>query len=79
MCIRDRFKSAQISWCQEEPKNQGAWSFVEPNIEWVLGKIGAKSKRPTYVGRTAAASPATGLATEHKNQQNALIDNALSF
>jgi len=74
-----RFKNAQIVWCQEEPKNQGYWTFVEPNIEWVLGRIGAKYPRPSYVGRPAAASPATGLAREHKAQQEALVDAALSL
>jgi 2-oxoglutarate dehydrogenase E1 component len=74
-----RFKDAQIVWCQEEPKNQGAWSFVEPNLEWVLGRIGAKHGRAVYVGRAAAASPATGLAREHKAQQDALVDQALSL
>ena len=64
-----RFKHAQMVWCQEEPKNQGGWSFVEPNLEWVLGRIEAKYGRPAYVGRPAAASPATGLAREHKAQQ----------
>ncbi|MFT3974738.1 MAG: 2-oxoglutarate dehydrogenase E1 component [Amaricoccus sp.] len=75
----ERFKDAQIVWCQEEPKNQGGWAFVEPNIEWVLEKIGAKYTRPIYAGRPAAASPATGLAREHKAQQESLIDAALSL
>ncbi|MER2508335.1 2-oxoglutarate dehydrogenase E1 component [Amaricoccus sp.] len=73
-----RFKNAQITWCQEEPKNQGGWNFVEPNLEWVLGRIGAKHGRATYAGRPAAASPATGLARQHKQQQEALIDEALT-
>ncbi len=73
-----RFKQAQIVWCQEEPKNQGGWTFVEPNLEWVLGRIEAKHGRPIYVGRPAAASPATGLAREHKAQQSALVDEALT-
>ena len=73
-----RFKGAQVVWCQEEPKNQGYWTFVEPNIEWVLDRIGARQTRPTYVGRPAAASPATGLAREHKAQQDALVDEALT-
>ena len=73
-----RFKDARVVWCQEEPKNQGGWTFVEPNIEWVLGRIDAKHKRPMYVGRPAAASPATGLARQHKAQQEALVDEALS-
>ena len=66
-------------WCQEEPKNQGDWTFVEPNLEWVLDRIEAKHGRPLYVGRPAAASPATGLAREHKAQQAALVDAALSL
>jgi 2-oxoglutarate dehydrogenase E1 component len=74
-----RFENADIVWCQEEPKNQGAWFFVEPNIEWVLGRIGAKAKRASYAGRSASASPATGLASQHKAEQAALIDTALTL
>ncbi len=74
-----RFKNALICWCQEEPKNQGAWSFMEPNLEWVLSKIKTKVSRPQYVGRAASASPATGLATQHKTQQEKLIDEALNL
>lgn len=75
----ERFKEAEMVWCQEEPKNQGAWSFIEPNIEWVLTRIGAKHSRPTYVGRATSASPATGLASQHKAQQEALVNEALSI
>ena len=75
----ERFKQAEIFWCQEEPKNQGAWSFIEPNIEWVLTRINAKHARPRYAGRATSASPATGLASIHKSQQAALIDEALSL
>jgi 2-oxoglutarate dehydrogenase E1 component len=74
----ERFKDAEVVWCQEEPKNQGYWTFVEPNIEWVLGKIKAKSSRPRYAGRAASASPATGLASRHKLEQEALIADALT-
>jgi 2-oxoglutarate dehydrogenase E1 component len=75
----ERFKQAEIVWCQEEPKNQGAWTFIEPNIEWVLTRIGAKYSRPAYVGRATSASPATGLASTHKSQQAALVDEALAL
>ncbi|MBO9475614.1 2-oxoglutarate dehydrogenase E1 component [Shimia sp. R10_1] len=75
----ERFKDAEMVWCQEEPKNQGAWSFIEPNIEWVLTRIKAKHTRPTYAGRAASASPATGLASQHKSQQAALVDAALTM
>jgi 2-oxoglutarate dehydrogenase E1 component len=73
-----RFKGAQMVWCQEEPKNQGAWTFIEPNIEWVLNRIEATHTRPVFVGRPASASPATGLASSHKAQQQALVDEALT-
>ena len=75
----ERFKKAEIVWCQEEPKNQGAWTFIEPNLEWVLGRVGAKHSRPAYVGRAATASPATGLASKHKAEQDALVDEALTI
>jgi 2-oxoglutarate dehydrogenase E1 component len=75
----ERFKGAQIVWCQEEPKNQGGWSFVEPNLEWVLTRIGAENPRPRYAGRAASASPATGLGSTHKAQQAALVNDALTI
>ena len=74
----ERFKNAEMVWCQEEPKNQGAWTFIEPNLEWVLGRIGATHTRPEYAGRATAASPATGLASQHKAQQAALVNDALT-
>ncbi|MCE8471431.1 hypothetical protein LZ189_20690, partial [Rhodovulum sulfidophilum] len=64
---------------QEEPKNQGGWTFIEPNLEWVLTRINAKHGRPRYAGRPAAASPATGLASTHKAQQAALVNDALTI
>jgi 2-oxoglutarate dehydrogenase E1 component len=75
----DRFKGAEMIWCQEEPKNQGAWTFIEPNIEWVLTRIKAKNTRPIYAGRAASASPATGLASMHKKQQSTLVNAALGI
>ncbi len=75
----ERFPNAETIWCQEEPKNQGAWSFIEPNIEWVLSRLNGASKRPRYVGRTASASVATGLASQHKAQQAALVNEALTI
>ncbi|MFN4099839.1 MAG: 2-oxoglutarate dehydrogenase E1 component, partial [Pararhodobacter sp.] len=74
-----RFKQAEVVWCQEEPKNQGGWTFVEPNLEWVLERIGATSTRPRYAGRKPAASVATGLASRHKTEQEALVADALSL
>ena len=65
-----RFKKADVVWCQEEPKNMGAWSFVEPYIEWVLGQCGSKVKRPRYAGRPASAATATGLMSKHAATQS---------
>ncbi len=73
-----RFPQARMVWCQEEPKNQGAWSFIEPNLEWVLSRTKAVHKRAVYTGRAASASPATGLASQHKAQQQALVNDALT-
>ncbi len=75
----ERFKGAEMIWCQEEPKNQGPWTFIEPNIEWVLTRIGAANSRPAYTGRSASASPATGLASQHKVEQQALVNAALGI
>ncbi|MEL7137825.1 MAG: 2-oxoglutarate dehydrogenase E1 component, partial [Pseudomonadota bacterium] len=74
-----RFTKAEVIWCQEEPKNQGGWFFVEPNIEWVLGRIETAAARPSYAGRAASASPATGLASQHKAEQEALVAAALGI
>ena len=75
----ERFPTAEMVWCQEEPKNQGGWTFMEPNLEWVLRRIKAQYPRPVYVGRETSASPATGLASMHKAQQAALVDSALTI
>jgi 2-oxoglutarate dehydrogenase E1 component len=73
-----RFKKADIVWCQEEPKNMGGWFFMEPNIEWTLSQIGAKSKRALYVGRAASASPATGLMSRHKQELDDFMNEAFA-
>jgi len=64
-------------WCQEEPKNMGAWSFIEPNLSWVLDHIEAKHERPRYAGRPASASTAVGLSRKHQQELKALLDEAL--
>jgi 2-oxoglutarate dehydrogenase E1 component len=73
-----RFKKADIVWCQEEPKNMGSWSFVEPYLEWVLGQVGGKSKRPRYAGRPASAATATGLMSKHLAQLKAFLDECFA-
>jgi 2-oxoglutarate dehydrogenase E1 component len=72
-----RFKNAEVIWCQEEPKNQGAWAFVQPYVEWLLENVGAKNKRARYVGRAASASTATGLMSMHVKQLQQFLEEAL--
>ncbi len=64
-------------WCQEEPRNNGGWFFVEPEIEEALTAAKCKVTRPRYAGRVASASPATGLAKRHVSEQGILIGHAL--
>jgi len=73
-----RFQNAEIVWCQEEPKNMGAWTFVDPNLEWVLQHTTLATKRARYAGRAASAATATGLASKHAAEQKALIEQALT-
>ena len=72
-----RFKGAEWVWCQEEPKNMGSWTFIEPYLEWVFEHIGAKNTRARYAGRPAAASPATGLMSKHLAEMDAFLEESL--
>ena len=72
-----RFKDAEMVWCQEEPKNMGAWSFIEPNLEWVLDHIGARHRRVRYAGRPSSAATATGMMSKHMHELKALLEEAL--
>jgi 2-oxoglutarate dehydrogenase E1 component len=73
-----RFKQAEIVWCQEEPRNMGAWFFVDVFLEWVLNQINAKYRRARYAGRPASAATATGLMSKHLAQLKQLLDDALA-
>ncbi len=73
-----KYPKADVVWCQEEPKNMGGWTFVEPMIEEVMVKVGGKAKRPVYAGRPASASPATGLLARHMAEQHKLVTLALT-
>ncbi|TPG15325.1 2-oxoglutarate dehydrogenase E1 component [Sphingomonas oligophenolica] len=67
----------EVVWAQEEPKNNGYWTFVEPLIEEALAAAKGKVARARYAGRAAAASPATGLMKRHQLEQAALVADAL--
>jgi 2-oxoglutarate dehydrogenase E1 component len=72
-----RFRDAEFVWCQEEPRNMGAWAFIEPYLEWVLSQINAEMRRPRYAGRAAAAATAAGVMSQHLKQLEALLNEAL--
>jgi 2-oxoglutarate decarboxylase len=65
----------ELVWCQEEPKNMGAWSFMESRLENLL----TRCERPRYVGREASASPATGSYAVHQQEQERLVKEALTI
>jgi 2-oxoglutarate dehydrogenase E1 component len=67
----------EVVWAQEEPKNQGYWTFVESFVEQCLIEAGVRPQRPVYAGRASSASPATGLAKRHAAEQASLIEQAL--
>lgn len=72
-----KYPNAEVVWCQEEPYNQGAWSYMDRRIESVLTDMKHSSPRPRYVGRVEAAAPATGSLKRHNVEQAKLIDEAL--
>jgi len=75
-----RFKNVEeIVWCQEEPRNMGSWTFIFEPLEETLIELGAPVTRPVYVGRAAAASPATGSMQKHVVEQAQLVDDALAM
>ena len=69
----------EVVWCQEEPRNNGSWFFVAERIEESLDASGHRGMRPSYAGRDASASPATGFAQRHKDEQAALVAAALGL
>ncbi|HUO21301.1 MAG TPA: 2-oxoglutarate dehydrogenase E1 component [Caulobacteraceae bacterium] len=73
-----RFKTADLVWCQEEPKNMGGWSFVDPWLELTLAKLKIKAKRARYVGRPASASTAAGQMSRHLKELAAFLNDAFA-
>ncbi|WP_296818096.1 2-oxoglutarate dehydrogenase E1 component [Brevundimonas sp.] len=73
-----RFPNAELIWCQEEPKNMGGWTFVDPWLELTLEKLNVKSKRARYVGRPASASTAAGLMSRHLKELDAFLTEAFA-
>ncbi|NQV56750.1 MAG: 2-oxoglutarate dehydrogenase E1 component, partial [Rhodospirillales bacterium] len=77
-----RYPTADVTWCQEESANMGAWNFVMRRIEYILEDLvdaGHAHRRPIYIGRAASASPATGSLKAHNAQQSLLVEQALTW
>ena len=70
--------SARFVWCQEEPRNMGAWFFVAPRIENLMEAVGIQQRRLVYAGRKPSASPATGSNAQHQREQSQLVEAALT-
>jgi len=72
-----RFPKAELVWCQEEPRNMGGWTFVDPWLELTLEKLDVKAKRARYVGRPASASTAAGLMSRHLKELETFLGEAM--
>ncbi len=73
-----RFPNAELVWCQEEPKNMGGWTFVDPWLELTLDRLKVKAKRARYVGRPASASTAAGQMSRHQKELQAFLNDAFA-
>jgi 2-oxoglutarate dehydrogenase E1 component len=70
--VIQRYPDARIVWCQEESQNMGAWSYIAPHLESIIGQ------RPFYAGRDASASPAVGSLALHRIELAALLKAAFT-
>ena len=77
--LLEPYRHCRLVWCQEEPRNMGAWSFVSEFITEVAEDLGFEHPAPRYAGRMTAASPATGRAKVHAAEQQALVWDALEI
>ena len=73
----EKYPKAEVVWCQEEPKNMGAWTFVAPRIEDLLGRLKVAAERPSFAGRPESASTAVGVIRGHNREQAKLVNEAL--
>jgi len=73
-----RFRTAELVWVQEEPRNMGGWTFVDPWLELTLARLDVSSKRARYVGRPASASPAAGVMSRHLKELETFTSEAFA-
>ena len=72
-----KYKKAEFIWCQEEPMNMGAWNTVKYYIDRTLEIIKIKGQKVKYIGRNAAASPATGNLNKHLAEQKEILEKVV--
>jgi 2-oxoglutarate dehydrogenase E1 component len=70
--IAERYKPREVIWVQEEPRNRGGWTFMEPRLRRRFPDSDLR-----YVGRAASASPAVGSLSVHREQQQKIVEEAL--
>ncbi|WP_047264734.1 2-oxoglutarate dehydrogenase E1 component [Candidatus Liberibacter africanus] len=75
--VLSRFVQAEVVWCQEEPQNMGAWTFIEPYLGKILHAIGSSCSRVRYFGRLPAASTAVGHMSRHLEQLSSFVEDVL--
>ena len=68
-----KYGDSEIVWAQEEPENQGAWSYVLPRLDVALQGIGKEGKKIRYAGRKSGATVATGVAAWHKAEVGEIL------
>jgi 2-oxoglutarate dehydrogenase E1 component len=68
-------KLSRVIWAQEEPRNMGAYSYIQPKLNDLLTEVGKKKLHVEYIGRTERASPAVGSPYQHQKEQQAIIDS----
>ena len=73
MHVHYDYSGARVLWCQEEPQNMGAWTYIAPHLGEVFGFL------PLYAGRDAAASPAVGALALHRFELAALLNDAFNL
>ena len=72
-----RHAPTEVVWSQEEPRNMGAFAFVEPRLRGLLERRGAASATVRYIGRPESASPATGSFHQHQAEQQEILRDVL--
>ena len=77
--VLKKYKKANFVWCQEEPKNMGAWNTVRNYIDRTLEMINLKDINVKFVGRSASSTTATGNANKHLAQQKEILEKVLEY